>query len=227
LPTQADVRWMPAGVGPAKMKAWALAKNDRRVASVVLAAGRSARMGEPKQSLRVGERTMLERALENVREADVEEIVLVLGYSAAEIRRELPADLSDGLRIVVNRQYEEGMASSLREGLSAVSGQIDGALIVLADQPFVRSETIDRIIERYRGSDAEIVIPFYEGRRGNPVLLDRAVFPEAMALEGDIGFRAMFSSHAVGIENVDVDDSGILLDIDDRADYERLRGYKG
>ena len=204
-----------------------MAKNDRRVAAVVLAAGQSARMGEPKQLLRVGERTVLERTLENVRKADLEEIVLVLGYSAEEIRRELPTDLSDGLRIVVNRQYEEGMASSLREGLSAVSGQMNGALIVLADQPFVRSETIDRIIERYRGSDAEIVIPFYEGQRGNPVLLDRAVFPEAMALEGDTGFRAMFSSHAGGIENVDVDDSGILLDIDDRADYERLRGYKG
>jgi molybdenum cofactor cytidylyltransferase len=204
-----------------------MAKNDRRVAAVVLAAGQSARMGEPKQLLRVGERTVLERTLENVRKADLEEIVLVLGYSAEEIRRELPTDLSDGLRIVVNRQYEEGMASSLREGLSAVSGQMNGALIVLADQPFVRSETIDRIIERYRGSDAEIVIPFYEGQRGNPVLLDRAVFPEAMALEGDTGFRAMFSSHAGGIENVDVDDSGILLDIDDRADYERLRGYRG
>ena len=204
-----------------------MAKNDRRVAAVVLAAGRSARMGELKQLLRVGERTVLERTLENVRKADLEEIVLVLGYSAEEIRRELPTDLSDGLRIVVNRRYEEGMASSLREGLSAVSGQMNGALIVLADQPFVRSETIDRIIERYRGSDAEIVIPFYEGQRGNPVLLDRAVFPEAMALEGDTGFRAMFSSHAGGIENVDVDDSGILLDIDDRADYERLRGYKG
>ena len=227
MPTQADVRWMPAGVGSAKMKAWTMAKNDRHVAAVVLAAGRSTRMGEPKQLLRVGERTVLERTVENVREADVEEIVLVLGYSAEEIRRELPADLSDGLRIVVNRQYEEGMASSLREGLSAVSGQMDGALIVLADQPFVRSETIDRIVERYRGSEAEIVIPFFEGRRGNPVLLDRSVFPEAMALEGDTGFRAMFSSHAVGIENVDVDDSGILLDIDDRADYERLRDYKG
>ena len=209
------------------MKAWTMAKNDRHVAAVVLAAGRSTRMGEPKQLLRVGERTVLERTVENVREADVEEIVLVLGYSAEEIRRELPADLSDGLRIVVNRQYKEGMASSLREGLSAVSGQMDGALIVLADQPFVRSETIDRIVERYRGSEAEIVIPFFEGRRGNPVLLDRSVFPEAMALEGDTGFRAMFSSHAVGIENVDVDDSGILLDIDDRADYERLRDYKG
>ena len=204
-----------------------MAKNDRRVAAVVLAAGRSARMGEPKQMLRVGERTVLEQTLGNVRAADVEEIVLVLGYSAEEILRELPADLSDGLRIVVNQQYEHGMASSLRKGLPAVSGQMNGALIVLADQPFVRSETIDRIIERYRRSGAEIVIPFYEGQRGNPVLLDRAVFPEAMALEGDTGFRAMFASHAGDIENVDVDDSGILLDIDDIADYERLRGYKG
>lgn len=204
-----------------------MAKNDRRVAAVVLAAGRSARMGEPKQLLRVGERTVLEQTLENVCRAGVGEIVLVLGYSVEEIRRELPGDLSHGLRIVVNRQYEEGMASSLREGLSAVSGQMSGALIVLADQPFVRSETIDLIIERYRGSEAEIVIPFYKGRRGNPVLLDRAIFPEAIALEGEMGFRAMFSSHAGGIENVDVDDSGILLDIDDRADYERLRGHRG
>lgn len=201
--------------------------NDRRVGAVVLAAGRSARMGEPKQLLRVGERTVLERTLENVRRAGVEEIVMVLGYSAEEIRRELPADLSDGLRIIVNRKYEEGMASSLREGLSAVSGQMDGALIVLADQPFVRSETIDRIIERYRGSDAEIVIPFCKGRRGNPVLLDRAVFHEAMGLEGDTGFRSIFGSHAGGIVEVHVDDDGILLDIDDRADYERLRSYGG
>lgn len=205
-----------------------MGKHERRVGAVVLAAGRSARMGgELKQMLRVGERTVLERTLGNVRGAAVEEIVLVLGYSAEEIRRELPADSTDGLRIVVNRQYEEGMASSLREGLSAVSDQMDGALIVLADQPFVRSETIDRIIERYCGSDAEVVIPFYDGRRGNPVLLDRTVFPEAMALEGDTGFRAIFGSHEAGIVQVNVDDPGILLDIDDRADYERLRGYPG
>jgi molybdenum cofactor cytidylyltransferase len=98
---------------------------------------------------------------------------------------------------------------------------------VLADQPFVRPETIDRIIERYRSSDAEIVIPFYDGQRGNPVLLDRSVFSEAMALQGDAGARAIFGSHAGGIEKVDVDDSGILLDIDGRADYERLSGYQG
>jgi molybdenum cofactor cytidylyltransferase len=209
------------------MSAWSMAKNNRRVAAVVLAAGRSARMGEPKQLLCVGERTVLERALENVRGAGVGEVVLVLGHSAEEIRRELPADVLDGLNIVLNHQYEEGMASSLREGLSAVSDTMDAALIVLADQPFVRSETIDRIIERYRSSDAEIVIPFFDGQRGNPVLLDRSVFSEAMALQGDTGFRAIFASHADGIGKVDVDDSGILLDIDDRADYERLRGYRG
>jgi molybdenum cofactor cytidylyltransferase len=199
---------------------------NQRVAAVVLAAGRSARMGEPKQLLRVGGRTVLERTLGNVRGAGVGEIVLVLGHSAEEIRRELPVDVLAGLNVVVNRQYEKGMASSLREGLSAVSEQMDAALIVLADQPFVRSETIDRIIERYRSSGAEIVIPFYDEQRGNPVLLARSVFSEAMALQGDTGFRAMFASHADGIGKVDVDDSGVLLDIDDPADYGRLRGNR-
>ena len=73
-----------------------------------------------------------------------------------------------------------------------MSPQIDAALIVLADQPFVRSETLDRIIERYRDRGAEIVIPFYQGSRGNPVLLNRSIFPEVMALEGDTGCRAIF-----------------------------------
>lgn len=204
-----------------------MGKNDRRVGAIVLAAGRSARMGEPKQLLRVGEYTVLQRTLENVRGARVEEIVLVLGYSAEEIRRGLSATVLDGLRIVLNRQHEEGVASSLREGLSAVSSQMDAALIVLADQPFVRSGTINRIIERYRSSDAEIVIPFHDGRRGNPVLLDRSVFHEVMVLQGDTGFRTIFGSHADRIEKVDVDDPGVLLDIDERADYERLRGYRG
>jgi molybdenum cofactor cytidylyltransferase len=200
-----------------------IAKIDARVSAVILAAGRSSRMGEAKQLLRVGKRTLLERAIENARGAQVDEVVLVLGFSAETIRRELPADVFDGVRVVVNQQYEQGMASSLREGLSAVSLQMDAALIVLADQPFVRSETIDRIIERYRSTSAEIVIPFYKGSRGNPVLLDRSVFREVMALEGDTGSRAIFANHAGRIVEVNVDDAGILLDIDDKADYERLR----
>lgn len=203
-----------------------MARSKSYVGAVVLAAGRSARMGESKQLLHVGEQTVLERTLGNVRGAGVDEIVLVLGFSAEIIRQRLPAPLLVGLKVVINHDFAQGMASSLREGLSAVSPQMDAALIVLADQPFVRPETLDRIIERYRCSDAEIVIPLLRGSRGNPVLLNRSIFPEVMALDGDTGCRAIFGSHADGIVELDVDDAGVLLDIDSKDDYERLRGHE-
>lgn len=195
-----------------------------RVSAVVLAAGRSSRMGHAKQLLRVGGYGMLERTLGNIRASAVDEVVLVLGFSAASIRRELPAALLDGIRVVVNEKFESGMASSLQTGLAAVSAAMDAALIVLADQPFVRPETMNRLMERYRESDAAIVVLFYRGSRGNPVLLDRSVFAEAMALEGDVGCRAIFAKHTDGMLQVDVDDAGILVDIDSLDDYERLCG---
>lgn len=193
------------------------------VSAVVLAAGRSARMGKAKQLLRVGGRAMLARTLENVRASGVNEVVLVLGFSAEGIRRELPPALLSGVCVVVNADYESGMASSLRVGLVAVGSAMNAALIVLADQPFVRPETMRRILEQYRESGAKIVVPFCEGRRGNPVLLDRTVFDEAMALEGDVGCRAIFADHEDEMVRVDVEDAGILADIDSREDYERLR----
>lgn len=179
-------------------------------------------MGEAKQLLRVGEGGMLERTLGNVRAGNVDEAVLVLGFSAELIRRELPAALLEGVQVVINEKFESGMATSLRAGLAAVSPAMDAALIVMADQPFVRPETMNLLVGRYRESEAEIVVPFYRGSRGNPVLLDRPVFAEAMALEGDVGCRAIFARHADGILEVDVEDAGILSDIDSREDYERL-----
>jgi molybdenum cofactor cytidylyltransferase len=193
-----------------------------RVSAVVLAAGRSARMGEAKQLLRVGGQTMLERTLEIVRASRADEIVMVLGASAELIRRGIPAALLDDVRVVVNEDYASGMASSLRVGLAAVSRGSDAALVVLGDQPLVRPETMGEIVERYCGSDAEIVVPCYIGLRGNPVLLGRTLFAEAMALEGDVGCRAIFAKHADGILRVDVNDAGVLADVDSREDYERL-----
>ena len=204
-----------------------MARANARISAVMLAAGKSARMGEPKQLLRLNGRTVLEQTLENVRASGVDEVVLVLGASAEKIRGELRGELFDGLKVAVNQNYAQGMASSLRVGLATASPQMDAALVVLADQPFVRPETMQQIIKRYRRSDAEIVIPFYEGKRGNPVLLDRSVFPDAMALEGDIGFRALFGKHTAGIVEMNVADEGVLLDIDSREDYERLRSREG
>jgi molybdenum cofactor cytidylyltransferase len=190
-----------------------------RVAAIVLAAGMSRRMGTPKQLLRLGGKSLLERTLDSVRGSGVDEIVLVLGASADEVRHHL---VTDGLRVVVNPEFQQGMGTSLRTGLPAVGASTQGALIVLADQPFVRSSTMDQMIAYWRHSHPQILLPLYRGFRGNPVLLDRSVFPELMSLTGDIGCRAIFGSHTESIHRLAVDDVGILLDIDSAEDWERL-----
>lgn len=194
-----------------------------RVSAIVLAAGTSTRMGQAKQLLPLGSSNVLAQTLENVRSASMAEIVLVLGASAQAICQQLPPPLLEGLKVVVNHDYMQGMASSLRQGLSALDKQSDAALIILGDQPFVRPQTLDQIVDAYRRSPAQIVIPSYQGTRGNPVLLDRSVFSEVAVLEGDVGCRAIFAKHLEAIVNVEVEDVGVLLDIDDQQDYDRLK----
>lgn len=149
-------------------------------------------MGSLKQLLPLGGSTLLETVLKNLRQSQVDEIVLVLGFSADTIRRQIPLD---GVRVVINEAYGDGMGSSLRSGIAQVSPQANAALMVLADQPFVQPATIDRLIRVYRERNPQIVIPVYQGFRGNPVLLDRSAFPELLGLAGDIGCRAIFGSH--------------------------------
>lgn len=196
------------------------------VAAVVLAAGRSERMGQAKQLLPLHGRTLLAHSLANVLGSAADPIVLVLGYAAKQIQCETPAELLDKVTVVINADYAEGMSSSLRAGLTALGPQADAALIVLADQPFVKPETINAMIEAYRQHSAEIVVPCYQGRRGNPVLLGRAVFPEAMKLVGDVGFRVIFGSRGASLIALDVDDEGVVRDIDSREDYERIQGQR-
>ena len=186
---------------------------------MVLAAGASRRMGTPKQLLRIGGETILERTLNNVRASDAAEIVLVLGHAAEMVEKEIS---TEQIRVVHNPDYQQGMGTSLRTGLASVSAEASGALIVLADQPFVRPETLNELITCHQESKPQIIIPMYRGFRGNPVLLDRSVFDEVKGLNGDVGCRAIFGDHTEGIRKLPVDDAGILLDIDSRGDYETL-----
>jgi len=194
-----------------------------RIGAVILAAGTSSRMGEAKQLLRLGEATVLNQVVNNVCGSSVDEIVIVLGHQAETIKQSIA---TESLKVVVNESYRQGMGTSLRAGLSALPSEVDAALIVLADQPFVRSATFDQIIDHYQQSNAQIVIPVYKGFRGNPVLLDRSVFPEVMALTGDIGCRAIFGNHPEGIAKVPVEDIGILLDLDSKDDVARLQDFR-
>jgi molybdenum cofactor cytidylyltransferase len=193
--------------------------NKSGVAAVVLAAGMSRRMGTPKQLLRIGGKTILERTLKNVRASNVDELILVLGHAADEVQKTIA---TPGLKIVINPDYQEGMGTSLRSGLAEVSADAKAAIIVLADQPWISSETLNRLIECHQERKPQIIIPTYKGFRGNPVLLDRSVFTEVQALNGDVGCRAIFGDHTEGILKFPVDDPGILKDIDSRDDFQNL-----
>ena len=172
------------------------ARNNSRIGAVILAAGTSSRMGEAKQLLRLGGNTLLGQVLENVRGSRVNDIVLVLGHEAEKIKGMVS---TVNLSVVINESYQQGMGTSLRTGLAALSPGVDAALIVLADQPFIHPETLDLLMDQYMQSNAQIVVPTYKGFRGNPVLLDRSVFSEVMALTGDIGCRSIFGNHLEGI----------------------------
>jgi molybdenum cofactor cytidylyltransferase len=191
------------------------------VAAVVLAAGMSRRMGTPKQLLRIGGETILQRTLKNVRDSNVAEIILVLGHAADDVRKTIAIQ---DLKVVINPEYQQGMGTSLRKGLAAVSADARAAIIVLADQPWVRAETLNRLVVCHQEGKPQILVPMYKGFRGNPVLLDRSVFAEVQALNGDVGCRAIFGDHTEGIVKLPIDDPGILLDIDSRDDLESLSG---
>jgi len=195
-------------------------KQHSGVAAIVLAAGMSSRMGTAKQLLRLGDRTMLESVLDNLRDSRVDQIVVVLGFFAERIQREV--QLGD-VSVVVNEAYRDGMGTSLRAGLSGLDPQTKGVLVVLADQPFVKPATMDHLIAQYTEHRPQIAIPVYRGFRGNPVLVDHSVFPELRQLTGDVGCRAIFGSHTENILKVPVDDPGILLDADTAADFEKFQ----
>jgi molybdenum cofactor cytidylyltransferase len=181
------------------------------ISAIVLAAGTSSRMGSPKPLLMVGGRPLLEQVLDTVRNARVDEIIVVLGHEADRVRDRVSFD---GARAIVNPAYMEGMSTSLRAGVRAADPRSDGFLIVLGDQPFVASATINTLINRRNGSHAKVLIPTYERRRGNPVLLDRSLSEDVQSITGDLGCRAIFGRHTRGILEVPVEDPGILVDLD-------------
>jgi len=189
------------------------------VSAIVLAAGSSTRMGVVKPLVRIGGKPMLESTLSTLLQSRVDEIVVVLGHSAQLIQETIPFGSA---RIVINDSYAEGIASSLRIGLSSVRANAEAALIVLADQPFLKAETVDRLIEEYRSKKPEIIVPTYNGFRGNPALLDRSLFPELAQLSGDTGCRAIVGRHTRGLLKVAVQDPGVLVDLDTPADVQRF-----
>ena len=196
------------------------------IAAVILAAGRSTRMGRPKQILPIRGRPMLQEVLGIFRRTRVGRVVVVLGANARKVRHSV--DFQQEV-VVLNRRFAEGMGSSLRIGLASIGDDADAVIVALGDQPLLSSTTVDKIVETYLSSRARVVVPVFNGRRGRPVLFDKALFPQIMKVSGDVGAREVVEKCKEGLVEVAVEDEGVLVDLDTPADYEGLvsRGKGG
>ena len=186
--------------------------------AIILAAGESIRMGQPKLLLRWGDVTLFEHTVDNYLASAVSEVNVVLGYRAAEMEK-LLGDRS--VNITVNPEYSQGMSTSIVAGINAMSLMTQGIILALADQPSVTSQTIDRLIQAFELRQKGIIIPVYHGQRGNPVVFDIKYRDKLLALKGDTGGREIVHTYYDDIQEVSVENRGILIDIDTPEDYKR------
>jgi CTP:molybdopterin cytidylyltransferase MocA len=185
------------------------------VAGLILAAGESRRMGSPKALLDFRGETFLDRLIRTF-SAHCAPVIAVLGAEADRIRAGLRRP--DLASFVLNPDYHLGQITSMQCGLRAVPADAGGVLFTLVDHPNVRETTLALLLTE----NAEAAIPLYEGRRGHPVFFSRALVPEFLALDSGASAKTVLQRHAAGIRYVDVDDPGILDDVDDRDAYRRL-----
>jgi molybdenum cofactor cytidylyltransferase len=194
-----------------------------RVAAIVLAAGRSTRMGaENKLLADVGGTPMVRLVVQAALASKARPVLAVTGHQAAEVGSAL-AGLDAAL--VANPDYATGLASSLKAGIRALPGDCSGVVVLLGDMPGIMPEHLDRLIETFvAGNGTAIVAPTYGRERGNPVVWPAAFFPGLLQLEGDAGARRLLVEHAGQVALVDLGTDAVLADIDTPEQLARTRG---
>lgn len=194
------------------------------LSGIILAAGASTRMGRPKQLLPLGDRCLLQHVIDAAAASCLDEIIVVLGHRAEEIREILRLPARRVVRIVVAADYAQGQSASLRAGLRAAGPEACAAAILLGDQPQVTGQLIDRVAREYLSSEPAITRPVYSGPDGgrvpgHPVFLARRIWPEVEKLEGDQGARTLISAHPQWVSEIPIEGEP-PVDIDTVEDHQ-------
>jgi len=191
------------------------------IAAVVLAAGRSTRMGANKLIADVGGKPMVRRVAEAALESAASPVLVVTGHQQADVRVALT-----GLDVmfVHNPNYAQGLSTSLKAGIAAVPPGVDGILVLLGDMPQIGPGHLDQLIAAFRNSGEVVVVPVHAGKRGNPVLWPRAFFAAMLALDGDAGAKRLLAANAGCVGEVDLGTDAIFLDVDTAEALARVRG---
>ncbi len=211
---------------PVKDELGAPATARLRVAALVLAAGRSRRMGAANKLLsEIAGKPVVRHVVEAATQSEAEPVIVVTGHEAERVKAAL-ADMP--VTFVHNPDYKMGLSSSLRAGLGALPEDTDGALICLGDMPRLRAEHLNRLIAAFDPLEGRrICVPTYRGKGGNPILWAAEFFPAMKSLEGDVGARTLIGEAPEAVCEVAVDDDAIFTDVDTPAALAALTGDKG
>jgi molybdenum cofactor cytidylyltransferase len=192
------------------------------VSAIVLAAGGGSRFGGGKLLAKLGGQPIIEAVLDNLREAPVDEIIAIVGADAERLRKICERY---SVRIVANEEWERGQSTSVLAGLRVSGGR--AAVVLLGDQPFIGAEAVGRLVAAF-AEGAKVAVATYGGKRRNPVLFSREVWPLLEAeLAGDEGARSFLRRHPELVVEVPCEGVGNPVDVDTREDLRRLEERRG
>lgn len=192
------------------------------IAALLLAAGRSSRMGRNKLVMELRGKALVTHVADQALAAGFADVIVVTGHQADAVHQALAGR---PVTWVHNPLYEQGMASSLKAGIGALLPTIDALLVCLGDMPRVGAAQMQDIARAYDPAGGHtICVPIFQGQRGNPVLFGRRHFAEMQALEGDRGARSLLVRHADRICPVPMADDGVLVDVDTPESFTRITG---
>lgn len=189
-----------------------------KVAVILLAAGKSERMGQNKLLLPFGGQLVIQHTLDNLVASRAQGIVVVLGSKASEISE---AVSKHNVTTVFNPNYASGMSTSLAAGLKAMKDPAEFVMVALGDQPLIKPQTYDALIATALSTDKGILVPTYYGKRGNPILVSSKHKEELCMQSGDIGGRELLRTCPGDVLEVPVEDEGIIININTKAEYEK------
>ena len=190
------------------------------ITAIILAAGQSRRMGQPKMLLPWGEGTVLGQVIATFQKVEVDELIVITGGYNDQVQ----TLVGTSARIVFNPGYEQGeMLSSIQCGVAELKPEAQATLIALGDQPQVQERSVRMVIEAYHQSGSPLVVPSFQMRRGHPWLVARPLWDEIMALHTPESPRDFLNHHTEDIQYVNIDDDSILQDLDTPEDYLKSR----
>jgi molybdenum cofactor cytidylyltransferase len=202
-------------------------KPGRRIAAIVLAAGRSTRMGGPNKLLaKINGRQLVRIAAEEALASQARPVIVVTGHQRERVEAALKGL---DVKLAHNGDFADGLSTSLKVGIAAVPADVDGAIVCLGDMPQVNAQLIDRLLAAFDPEKgALVVVPTIDGKRGNPVVWSRRFFPELAGLDGDVGARHLIASYPEAVTELPLVGKAALVDVDTpdalkavRAEIER------